>query len=247
VPTVDAVFSDYDGTLTSMVTDRRHSRIPPSLDAALRSLAEVIPFAVITSKDYAFIRRRTPYAQAWACVCGLDIRLAHGRSFTTDPPFDLEGPLRVAMSELSGDNCRFEEKRDGLGRLLGFSIDWRGGATPRLIGSVSERLVTMGCHVRRQPGEPYLDAFASEPDKGAALVALKALLGVSGPVLFLGDSVMDNSAFDAADFAFCVDHGQQVGEIRAEAFLAPSDMPKFVGALRAKAADRQLARSIGGR
>lgn len=242
VPSVFAVFSGFDGTLTNAQPSGRSTRVPRRLEGSLRHLSESLPFGVITSKDFQFIHDRVPYARAWACVGGLDLHFEGGRTLGVEPPFDLENALRLSKSELHKE-CRYEEKRDGHGRLLGFALDWRGQHAPDKIDYLARRLGMMGCHVAWDPKDQALEAFATKPDTGEALRRLRSSLGVFGPCVYIGDSPADNPAFGEAEYAVGVDHGQETTRLKCDEIMPASELPSFIDALRAKAADATRVRN----
>ena len=123
---VDALFSDYDGTLAREDVPREDSAIPPELDGALRRVAKDVAVAIVTSKDYEFIRPRTSFARAWGCVSGLEVVTEGAARLTSAPSVDLETMISETRGLLTG--AQLEEKRSSRGLLLGFCIDWRGGS-----------------------------------------------------------------------------------------------------------------------
>ncbi len=218
-----AFFSDYDGTLAPDTLPRDESAIPTGVERILRTISRRIPVAIITSKDFDFIYPRTSFAEAWACVCGLEIRLANGRTVSSKISPYLERVLR----HLENEECKdlfIETKRDFRGRLLGISIDWTKAKKPTgetiawIKGLSRERM-----HVNYDRFDTFIDVFAGRPDKGRSLKELKRLLEVEGAVMFVGDSPLDNSAFKEADLSVGVSHGQPLDELDCE-FLVNHDM-----------------------
>jgi trehalose-6-phosphatase len=75
---VDAILSDYDGTLcptTSVRDDNRYGvggTIPTGLEQILFRISEQIPVCVISSKDFAFLHRRARFARILSCVLGTE-------------------------------------------------------------------------------------------------------------------------------------------------------------------------------
>jgi hydroxymethylpyrimidine pyrophosphatase-like HAD family hydrolase len=76
---IDAILSDYDGTLcptTSVRDDNRYSvggTIPQGLEQILFRISKRIPVCVISSKDFAFLHGRTRFAKILSCVLGTEI------------------------------------------------------------------------------------------------------------------------------------------------------------------------------
>jgi HAD superfamily hydrolase (TIGR01484 family) len=75
---VDAILSDYDGTLcptTSVRDDNRYGvggTIPTGLEQILFRISEHIPLCIISSKDFAFLHNRARFASIFSCALGLE-------------------------------------------------------------------------------------------------------------------------------------------------------------------------------
>lgn len=230
---IGAIFSDYDGTLAPEDLALGDSRVPEEVEAPLRALSSSVPVAIVTSKDYGFVRPRAPFAWAWACVSGLEIVLSDGRAFTTSR---MASRLREGLNYVKRHNdfgLTLELKRSTAKELLAFSVDWRATSPPpgEFIATATANLTDMGLTVVRDQARPYLDVFGGRPDKGSAVRELRGLLGVAGSVLFLGDSTSDNSAFEEADLAICVDHGQSLEGVACRYSLKPEELGPFLRAL----------------
>jgi len=227
---ISALFSDYDGTLAPEDVAMESSRISKDIERPLRELARSIPVAIVTSKDLSFARPRTPFASAWACVSGLEIALPDGREFTKKAP---ERKLRegLGLVRRRGDlGISVELKRSARGGLLAFSVDWRRAPNPprAFIEATTAALIGMGLAVDHDPNLPFFDVFGRRPDKGGAVRRLRELLGISGDIAFIGDSVADNPAFEEAGLAICVDHGQDIRDIRAGFTLKRAQVGRFL-------------------
>ncbi len=228
---ISALYCDYDGTLAAGDVRRDVSRIPQSTERELRKIAVLIPFAIITSKDFDFIFPRTTFAKAWACVCGLDIRLADGRTIRKRNQRSIYS-IPVQISRLKGKGIFIESKRNSAGSLLGLSVDWREGKrlSDETIAGI-RALSRKGLFVSYDRSYPFIDVFAGPPDKGKALRELKRLLGVQGPVMYVGDSPLDNNAFREADISLGVSHGQPLEELDCEFVVNYKELPKFLASL----------------
>ena len=73
-----------------------------------------------------------------------------------------------------------------------------------------------GFQVNRFPGDSYMDVYAAPADKGTALKALLGMLDARRPVMYLGDTLHDNDAFDEADVAVCVQHRGRADPLRCQ-------------------------------
>jgi hypothetical protein len=230
---ISAIFSDYDGTLASEEVSLESSRVPEEIEEPLRELSSSVPVAIVTAKDYSFVRPRTDFASAWACVSGLEMVLSDGRAFATS---NVSGRVRDGLNYVRGHDglgLRLELKHSTRGDLLGFSVDWRGAheVPSEFITTAISHLAKMDLKVVHNPPRPYFDVFGAKPDKGRAVRDLKRLLGVSGEVLFLGDSREDNPAFGEADVAICVAHGQSLESLTCVFAVRHEELSTFLRSL----------------
>jgi hypothetical protein len=230
---ISAIFSDYDGTLAPEEVSLDASGVPEEIGEPLLRLSPSIPIAIVTSKDFGFVRPRTPFARAWACVSGLEIVLSDGRSLAAP---QTGSRLREGLEYVKRRNefgLALELKRSTTKGLLAFSVDWRGKPAPpaEFITTTIADLSRMGLTVVYDPARPFLDVFGRKPDKGGAVREMKRLLGVNGNVLFLGNSAADNPAFEEADLAICVDHGQSLGGLACGYALRREELGRFFRSL----------------
>ena len=228
---IDAFFSDYDGTIAPIGVPRDESRIFEGVEVQLKKIGRQVPLCIVTSKDFDFVYPRCNFAAGWACVSGLDIRLADGRRFAEKRLADLTRPLEFAKS-MEVEGVLTELKRGPSGELLGLSIDWT--EVPELGDSIVENLRTMsgkGIISTYDGASPFADFYAASPDKGKALKELKRLLGVQGNAMFIGDGPADNKAFDQAEFAVGVSHGQALDELRCEFMVDQAKLEEFLQSL----------------
>lgn len=239
---IAAIFSDYDGTLAPEDARLESSRVPKEIEEPLRVLNSKIPVAIVTSKDYTFVRPRTEFARAWACVSGLEVVLTGGRTFASSHTKNrlIEG-LNYVRSH-KGPGLELELKHGTKGELLAFSVDWRRARRPpsRFIATATSELASMDLKVVYDPTRPFLDVFGGTPDKGRAVRELKRHLKIAGKVLFIGDSVADNLAFGEADVAICVTHGQSLEGLACGFTLRHEELGHFLRSL----ADNHLSLNL---
>jgi hydroxymethylpyrimidine pyrophosphatase-like HAD family hydrolase len=74
---VDALISDYDGTLCPIASVRGDGSvgggtIPQELEQLLFCISKRIPICIISSKDFAFLHKRTRFANILSCVLGIE-------------------------------------------------------------------------------------------------------------------------------------------------------------------------------
>ncbi len=226
---VTVLFTDYDGTLAPVDVEPSKSAIPPALDSALRGIAHKSRVAVITAKSYDHIHHRMPYAWAWACVYGLDIRMSDGTMVTVSSPVDVTRAFDAAK-DVVNDGVTLEEKRGPAG-LLGFSVDWRRAHMTPDVMSLASAMEQAGMHVVYDPENPFVDFLCVPPRKDFALVCIRDAAESAGITMFLGDSVADNPAFRVADLAVAVAHGQRLDALACDFVTTRAELPPFLNAL----------------
>jgi len=234
---VAALMLDYDGTIAPLRVPREESRIFRNVENQLRRIVKQVPVCVVTAKDFAFVHPRSRFASGWACVSGLDVRTVDGRAVGRKKLGSLEPARKLAKSfELLGSYT--ELKRGPAGEVLAVGIDWSG--VPGLGPSIVRRLRSMGgggrtvIHERRTT---FADIYAAPPDKGYATKLLKNLLEVQGDVMFIGDSAMDDSAFQRAGIAVGVAHGQPVDRLKCEYLVEQPRLAEFLRSLSDRGMD----------
>ncbi len=229
---VAALFTDYDGTIAPADVPREDSHVPGPLLSVLSQISSRVPVAVITSKDFAFVKPRTPFASAWATVLGLEIRLRNGFGRQARVPRNFRQVFtRIRKALPSG--ILVEEKRGTDGSLLGASLDWSSvsESPPRELDKADFAFRNEGFQVRRYADEKYIDVFAKPTDKGRAVRELINLLGVRGPIMYLGDSEADNGAFEECDVAVCVEHSQSIHHLDYDFAVKYQELPGMLAAL----------------
>ncbi|HEV2226435.1 MAG TPA: hypothetical protein VGR56_06485 [Nitrososphaerales archaeon] len=228
---VDALFSDYDGTIAPLGVPRDDSEILGGVEVQLRRICRQVPVCIITSKDFDFVGPRTSFAAGWACVSGLDVRLADGRRFGRGNLIELSGPLELAKS-MEKEGAQTEFKRGPAGELLGLTIDWT--VAPELGKSMVGNLMKMsdeGFIASYDRASTFADFYAAPPDKGRALNELKRLLGVRGNTMFIGDAPADNDAFQRADVGVGVSHGQSIDGLGCGFIVEQTKLDGFLRSL----------------
>jgi len=229
---VGALFTDYDETISPINVSRLESRVPPKIMLVLNRIRERIPVAVITTKSLEFVVARTPFACAWSALGGLETRIGEitSRASCLKTTRDLATALRYAKS-MSEGVLAVEEKRDSRGEVVAFSVDWRFADNPdraektaMIVLSFCESLPVVAF---RYKGQPFFDVFPCAVNKGKALLDLKQKLGVLASVMYMGDSAMDNPAFELADVAVGVVHAETPKNLVCDYFVRFEDMVSF--------------------
>jgi haloacid dehalogenase-like hydrolase len=222
---------DYDGTIAPLGVPRNESRVFKKVEAELERAVKQIPVCIVTAKDFDFVYPRSRFATGWACVSGLDVRVADGRRSTAKRLRKLDRALRLAEScERKGTYT--ELKRGPSGELLAVAVDW--STVPELGPSIIRdlrRLTRSGFAVVHERLATFADIYAALPDKGRAAKHLCRLLQVESRMMFIGDSALDNSAFQEAGVSVGVAHGQPMAELKCEFVVDQASLAGFLRSL----------------
>ena len=207
--------SDYDGTIGPISASRTESRVPLRTRVTLREIGSLLPISIITMKDLPFIVPRTPFAQAWSAIGGLEMRVGR-RVMKSDRlghmSSNISTSLNYARSHISSAGVEIEEKQDSEGRTVAFCVDWRLAKDPQVAKHEAECVATyckgLGLNVIKYETQPFFDVYPVAPDKGEALRDMMNELAVTNGVLYLGDSATDNPAFRASNISLGVIHDE---------------------------------------
>ena len=196
-----AVFLDYDGTLTPIVSDPKKALLSDSMRQALQSLVMQAPVAILSGRDLDDVRNRVAIeAIAYAGSHGFDIAGARGlrRQEATKflPALDAaEKELREKLAGIAG--ALIERKR--------FSIATHYRKVnendfPKLERAVSE-VVAQHRELRRMEGKKVYELLpCTDWDKGKAVLWLLERLGLERAgvrPIYIGDDRTDEDAFRA--------------------------------------------------
>lgn len=234
---VNGLFLDYDGTISPLDVPRQQSRVPPHLEILLNTIRKSIPVCVITAKDLPFILPRTTFAQAWGAIAGLEMK-AGSQLFSPEGVNAALPPLNEALA-YAKQNIKYggviEEKCDSTGRALAFCVDWREVRDKKEAKIMSDQVFayckSLQLKVVKYPGKPYFDVFAYSTNKGRAVKQIRNTLKLSGNILYMGDSVADNSAFKAANISIGVTGGKKPSDLDCQYWIKFEDVPYFLGFL----------------
>jgi trehalose-phosphatase len=236
---VKCLSSDYDGTIGPISASRAESRIPLRTRVTLREIGSLLPISIITMKDLSFIVPRTPFAQAWSAIGGLEMRIGR-RVMKSDRlghmSSNISLSLNYARSHISSPGVEIEEKEDSEGRTVAFCVDWRLAKDPQAAKHEAECVATyckgLGLNVIRYETQPFFDVYPVAPDKGEALRDMMNELAVTNGVLYLGDSKTDNPAFRASNISLGVVHDESpLSSLDCDYFVRFESVPDFLHAL----------------
>ena len=238
---VASLFLDYDGTIAPQHASRLESEVAAETHEVLTQIGEKIPIAIVTSKDSSFVVPKTLFAVAWSTMCGLSTQI--GQRIFELPLADsrlecLHEVLEVAKSSSIRFGFEIEEKHDSRGRTVGFCVDWRRSLNSNLAKREADLLAlrckALSLAVLKFEDNPFYDVYPTFVDKGEAVRKLRKALALKGGVLFLGDSQMDNSAFEASDVSVAVVNLEtRLNQLVADYSVRYDDASKFLEALLA--------------
>jgi trehalose-6-phosphatase len=233
--------SDYDGTLSPLTVPRNESHVPLETGVMLRRISRSLPISVFTMKDLGFVMPRTPFANAWSAIGGLEMQIGKRvlkRESLESKLSSISDALAYARSHITAAGVEIEEKQNSEGCTLAFCVDWRQTKDPvmakRETEVVAEYCKALGLGVFRYQKQPFYDVYPVVPDKGRALQETLKALDVKEGVLYLGDSEMDNSAFRVSNVSVGVLHDDTPLRLLDCDYLVKfEEVPSFLKALLA--------------
>jgi trehalose-phosphatase len=193
------ILLDFDGTLAPIVEEPTEAGLSPSMREAISRLAALLPVGVVSGRDREDVRRRVGLDQlTYAGSHGLDVRFPDGRTVRRgeDARPALER-VRTRLAMLPDDfpGARLEPK------ALSLAVHYRL-VDPSLVQSLEERVdgaLEEEPTLRRASGKKVFEIRPDvEWDKGRAAIWLADVLASPvDPVVFVGDDVTDEDAFEA--------------------------------------------------
>jgi alpha,alpha-trehalase len=197
-----AIFLDYDGTLTPIVSRPELAVLDPTMRATLADLADVFPVAIISGRDRADVEKLVG-------IGGLIYAGSHG--------FDIAGPALKRQYEGAAQFVPALDEaekrlRQALGQIEGVIVERKRYAIAvhyRLVAEAEVAAVEKGFDkvlnavgdLRRTAGKKVFEMRPRlEWDKGKAVLWLLAELGLDRPdvlPVYIGDDETDEDAFAA--------------------------------------------------
>src|SRR5262245_47996976 len=198
-----AVFLDYDGTLTPIVSHPENALLSESMRQTLRSLAGRVPVAILSGRDLDDVRGRVHVdGIIYAGSHGFDIAGAGGLRRELGaaylPVLDAaEADLREALDEIPG--AQLERKHFSVAAHYRNVNENDASRVAMAVDAVAAR----HCELRRIDGKKVYELLPDiEWNKGKAVLWLLETLGLTrGKVLpiFIGDDRTDEDAFSALE------------------------------------------------
>jgi trehalose-6-phosphatase len=213
--------------------------IAPRLRRLLTKASKNVKIGIVTTKDLAFIEDRVPFAHGIAATCGLEIMV--GDTVVVDDRVQkINGKLEKIYQEICSKILALPEqvvieRKETDGCLIGFCLDWRlsrdwveakRDAAP-LLRSCREQ----GLYVDESNISPFANVYATSVDKGQALSTLRSEMRTSGPIMYLGDSEIDNPAFQVADVSVGIKHQRIMPNLQCKYRLEFVGLENFLAKL----------------
>jgi trehalose 6-phosphate phosphatase len=235
-----AVFLDYDGTVTPIVSHPEDAWLSESMRQTLRSLAAYVPVAILSGRDLDDVRGRV-------LVDGIVYAGSHG--------FDIAGAggLRreLGAAYLPVLDKAETELRDALDEIPGAQLERKHFSVAAHYRNVNENdafrvalavdaVAAKHRQLRRMDGKKVYELLPDmEWNKGKAMLWLLETLGLQGHnalPIYIGDDRTDEDAFRALEkrgIGILVSEQPQVTAASYQ-LRGPEEVERFLGGLIAR-------------
>jgi hydroxymethylpyrimidine pyrophosphatase-like HAD family hydrolase len=133
------------------------------------------------------------------------------------------------------ENLMIERKETDDENLIGFCIDWRlarnWDEAKRRAAPLLAHCRDEGLYVVESEISPFANVFPIKVDKGDAFLKLKEAMGVNGAIVYLGDSEVDDPAFELAEISVGVKHRRIMPKLRCKYRIEFFEMENFLSKL----------------
>lgn len=183
---------DFDGTLAPITEAPSEARMRPETSALLRALSERYPVAIVTGRSIADATSRLGDARVQHVIGNHGMEPGGDLARFATITARARDALAPVVEALPG--AELEDKRYSISLHYRRVADKRG-ARLALLRAVRESQLPL----RVVLGKQVINVVSEDaPDKGSALLALRARLGLPR-VIFAGDDVTDEDVFRHAD------------------------------------------------
>lgn len=230
------VCSDFDGTLSPIVTRPEDAAPLPGIDALLEQLAasDETEVAVVSGRSLADLKTLSGLSDPIVLVG------SHGGEFETGFAADLTAEQTALLAQLDTALATLISDAPGAHlerKPLSIAVHVRQAPRPdaeRVLAAVREG-PAMWPGVHATAGKEVLELAVQAVDKGSAMTALRAAFDRNAIVVFIGDDVTDERAFEALapmDVGVKVGPGPTAAQYRVDSVESVRALLALLAALR---------------